>query len=262
MKKTKFLSALTAIVMCFCAMLSSFSVSAADNNDKKYTLEELFAMSKEEFFALKSNEYTTGEDLYNLFEDYALQHLEYYQNEYNKDCMYLSADFMRLLEDEDENKIYTANITEMEIQKLVGDAAKCEIGSPISLDSKFLMENGIFYGNILYVVFPEYESLEETTTLPEEKALKIAKCWFCVNQVIEMGYNSVLYDLSPSYNEKVIDGDVNFDKKFDLYDVIWIAKSLINEFELTEAQVIVADTNGDGVADLHDAINLAKKLME
>lgn len=257
MNKNKIFSVFTSFMMCFCVILSGFPVSAAstESNDKKYTLEELFAMSKEEFFALESNDLKNGEFLYDMLEEYTLELLEYNQKVNKEDRMYLSASFILPISSKDENAIYTANITEMEIEKLVGNAAKCEIESPIFNDDV------VYYPNLFAVTFPEYESLEETTIFPEEKALEIVKCWFCVNQVIDMGYNSPLLNYSSGTDEKVLNGDVNFDKMVDLYDVIWIASDLVDIFKLTEGQQKVGDVNKDGVCDLYDAIAIAETLM-
>ena len=254
MNKSKVLSVFTAIVMCFCAMLSSFSVSAADNNDKKYTLEELFAMSKEEFFAVEyiadnGNTYT-GKYVYECAKSFT-------------EIGYMVGGFYRTLGTENEySTLYTANITEMELEKLIGNTIEYEMGSPIITPTKYEKnptKDSIYYIQQVEVAFSGFDI---NGTISDEKLLNFAKCWFCINQVMDFYYYDPSLDYDINWDEKVLDGDVNFDKNFDLYDIIWIAKSLINEFELTEAQVIVADTNGDGVADLHDAINLAKKLME
>ena len=76
-----------------------------------------------------------------------------------------------------------------------------------------------------------------------------------------MGYNSPLLNYSSGTDEKVLNGDVNFDKMVDLYDVIWIASDLVDIFKLTEGQQKVGDVNKDGVCDLYDAIAIAETLM-
>ncbi len=268
MKKTKFLSVLTATAISACMMFGTLGTASACSNCNPptdevhgmgdmpdyYTLDQLFKMSDEEFLALEN--------------------AQTYYNEVKADSEY----FMQVSNSktyggisgkvwtnlyEDEGPKYTANQTEREIKELLGDSVKYEISSPISLDVNYLVDNFLYYGNILMVEFPEYNLYSQTNTITDKEIIEFSKCWYCVNQVIDVDYWHFLDVLSSEPgDEQVVTGDVNFDKNFNLYDVIWIAKSLINEFELTKAQVIVADTNGDGVADLHDAINLAKKLME
>jgi len=61
--------------------------------------------------------------------------------------------------------------------------------------------------------------------------------------------------------ESVIAGDVNIDKKVDLYDVIWIASDLADIFDFTEGQQAIGDVNEDGECNLYDAVEIAKGLM-
>ncbi len=56
-------------------------------------------------------------------------------------------------------------------------------------------------------------------------------------------------------------GDVNLNGMVDLYDVIDIAKYLMNKDYLTEDQIAAGDYNTDGKTDLYDAIGVAKYIM-
>lgn len=264
MKINKIISIFTASIICCCFGLSTLPVSAVstESNNEKYTLEELFAMSKEEFFDLKITDYFTGEYYYNTFCDYTLEIFDYYKEQYNESKMYLSANFVKSLKDEDENVIYTANITEMEIEELIGDTAECIITSPITIDTDSTTDNVRWGSRKIHVNFPEYESLfEDTTIVPEDKALEIAKCWYCISQIIPMQYNSVLYCGSEDDGFNVKDGDVNVDNTIDLYDVIWIASDLAGVFDFTEGQKVIGDVNADEECNLYDAVDIAKTLM-
>lgn len=62
-------------------------------------------------------------------------------------------------------------------------------------------------------------------------------------------------------SEETTYGDVNFDAVTDLYDVIGIAKYIINPLTLNETEIEASDFNRDGVTDLYDAIDIAKTLI-
>ncbi len=272
MKKTKFLSALTATAISACMMFGTLGTASACSNCNPptdevhgmgdmpdyYTLDQLFKMNDEEFLALECDG-ISAKGLYDVIE---MNKNKVTTLSNTTEYGGISGSLMRRLNDEDYGSVYTANITEADLENLIGNTVDYSIVSPISITSPGL-EFTPYYADIIWVEFPDYYLSAEEDNITDEQVVEFAKCWFCVSQIISdfelYGYDN---DMSIPDNGEVLDGDVNFDKNFNLYDVIWIAKSLINEFELTEAQVIVADTNGDGVADLHDAINLAKKLME
>lgn len=230
MKKIKIISLITTVFMII-STLSSFMVNAEETEEKLYTLEELFAMSDDEFFALK------GADI--LYE-------------FPCDDTCCSGSIFRM--DVLGKDYYIPNVTETEIKKLLGDTVEYDMSSPIEFD-----KHDLYFQVMFSVWFPEFNcQLDET-----EKIIKFAKCWYCVDQVISLDYywNNIDLSVEPS-NEKIITGDVNLDKTVDLYDVVWIAKHLINVFELTEGQQAVGDINEDGKTDLYDAIGIAKTLIE
>lgn len=59
----------------------------------------------------------------------------------------------------------------------------------------------------------------------------------------------------------IIPGDVNFDEVVDLYDVIEIAKYLMNKDYFGKDQIAAGDYDGNGSVDLYDAISIAKMIM-
>lgn len=59
----------------------------------------------------------------------------------------------------------------------------------------------------------------------------------------------------------IIPGDVNFDEVVDLYDVIEIAKYLMNKDYFGADQLAAGDYNGSGAVDLYDAIDISKMIM-
>lgn len=269
MKKTKLLSIVTAMMMSICMMFGTFSTASACSNCNPpsdvvhgmgdlpdfYTLEQLFEMSDEEFFALENAK---------TYYDEVKADSEYFMQVFD-DKAYggISGKVWTWLYEEDENVKYTANVTEMEIEELLGDTVKYEIESPISLDTDYLMDNLLYYGNILMVVFPEYDLYSQTNNITHKEIIEFSKCWYCINQVIEINYWHFLDDLSPaSSEEQVLTGDVNFDKSVNLYDSIWLAKGLIKKFRLTDAQLYIADVNSDGSVNVFDLILLSRRLIE
>lgn len=59
----------------------------------------------------------------------------------------------------------------------------------------------------------------------------------------------------------IIPGDADLNEIVDLYDVIAIARYLMNPSSLNEAQIAAGDFNLDGKTDLYDAIDISKKMM-
>lgn len=56
-------------------------------------------------------------------------------------------------------------------------------------------------------------------------------------------------------------GDITRDGNVDLYDVIEIAKYIMDMVEIDEEQQDLGDVTGDGIVDLYDAIGVAKIVM-
>lgn len=284
MKKIKFLPAITAAILSgtICMnMFSSFITASACSNcnpptdevhgmgdllipgededfsnqlsnspDTRYTLEELFAMNKEEFLALKG-----ADSCYDMIKEDA----EYCRPFFDSlDSRGISG-VICLFPDYADTKKYKANITEMELKELLGDTVKYEIGSPICDYNGFVRE-GIFL-NRLVIYFPDYEKSNRTEKIDDKYITEFAKCWYCALQAVDIDYEPYGTDYG-SFSEEIVPCDVNLDLTFDLNDVIWVSKSLVKQFELSELQVNIADTNKDGKADLTDAIALSRKLLE
>lgn len=268
MRKTKLLSTVTAIVMSICMMLGTFSTASACSNCNPpsdvvhgmgdlpiyFTLEELFEMSDEEFFALpNAKEY---------YDEVKSDSERFVQVSEIKEYGGISGMVWTWLYEEDENVKYTANVTEMEIEELLGDTVKYEIDSPISLDVDYLMDNLLYYGNIFWVNFPDYNLYSQTDNITHKEIVEFTKCWYCVNQVIDINYYHYGWVLSPAPgDEQVITGDVNFDKNVNILDAIWIAKGLIKQYKLTAAQLKIADINNDDNVNVFDVILLMRKVM-
>ncbi len=266
MKRSRLLSAVTAMVMSICMMSGTFSTASACSNCNPpsdevhgmgdlpiyYTLEELFAMSDEEFFELYG-----AESRY----DEVRRDAEGVWEHFDK-VTYSGISGELMISLPDEKADYTANETEMAIEKLLGDTVKYEIVSPISLDWNYLEENWVYYGNILWVRFPDYNLYAETNDITDKEIIEFAKCWYCVNQVINIYYSHIGSVLAAAPgDEQVLSGDVNFDKTVNLYDSIWLAKGLIKKYKLTDAQLYIADVNKDGSANVFDLIILSRRLI-
>ena len=256
MKKLKkiiagLLSAVTAL-----SAMTAFSVNAEESEEKLYTLEELFTMSEEEFLAL-------GEDAWGFH--YEVKSDAEYFIQVSDTTAYggISGNVFAELYLEDEGVKYTANITEKEISALLGDTVEYNIDSPISLDVEELLENNLYYGNLLWISFPEYEVYSGTNDISDEEILEFAKCCYCVNQVIEVKYSDYGAALSvePS-NEEILIGDANLDKSVDLYDVIHITKHVAMNFEFTALQKAITDVNNDGIVNSVDAVSVGMQIME
>ncbi|MCM1227454.1 MAG: dockerin type I repeat-containing protein [Clostridium sp.] len=256
MKKNKFLCGLTAASIFIGASFGAFTASAV--SETNYTLEELFAMSDEEFLALeKAEEYVaiaTGDvnAVYTLF-DYT---------EYGG----LSGLIFDSIAEGDVGERYKTNITEAEIENLLGDTVNYEISSPlIGLNIWHPEESDfIHYGWLMFVSFPDYEiGSTETTKASQTQIMEFAKCWYCVNQVIDLDYYNYGYDLSSSpSNEKVLTGDVNLDKKIDVTDVEYMLMDMNGKIKFTDPQKYIADVNGDEIYDEKDIKELLFSMFD
>lgn len=266
MKRSRLLSAVTAMVMSICMMSGTFSTASACSNCNPpsdevhgmgdlpifFTLEQLFEMSDEEFFELYG-----AEDYYDEVRCDAEGVWEHFDT-----VTYGGISGKVMASALDERTNYTANETEMAIEELLGDTVKYDIVSPISLDWSYLEENWLYYGDIFWVSFPDYDLYAETNDITDKEIIEFAKCWYCVDQVVNINYYHFNDDLAaaPS-DEQVLTGDVNFDKTVNLYDSIWLAKGLIKKYKLTDAQLYIADVNKDGSANVFDLIILSRRLI-
>lgn len=265
---SKFISTLAAIaLMGSCTALPAYACSNCnpptnevhgmgnlpiDPVEDRYTLDELFAMSDEDFMSL-------DDDLEYIFEIMMndINELLWTEDDGTKRFGALTGVMQTLLKKEDIGVKYVANVTESEIQKLLGDKVKYEITSPLLNMNIWDWEDSdyVHYGNLFCVGFPDYLiSRTETPQATEADVMEFLKCLYCVNQVIEVPYMRYGYVLGAAPDcDPVLTGDVNLDKKVDAADAEHMKKALSGEFTLTEDQLKIADYNGDGKFDALDA---------
>lgn len=67
---------------------------------------------------------------------------------------------------------------------------------------------------------------------------------------------TVVYPVS-----EIMLGDLTYDEKVNIYDVIELAKYIMDPTIFNEAQIQAGDYNMDGTTNLHDAIAIAKMIM-
>lgn len=256
MKKNKIISTIASAVMAISA-IGTVPAGAADNYgmnelDKYYTLEELFAMSDEEFLALDG-----AEGMYKTIEADAKSYTKIFDiEEYGGISGVLIVDCI-------DNEEYVPNFTEKKIETLLGDTVNYEIDSPIVLDVETLLKEKLYYGNYMFVGFNDYVLSGELQEWTLDDIMKFTKCWYCVDQVFNIHYYGWGYTLSSAPGEKITaaSGDANCDGTVDLYDAIWVAYDMIGVIDLTEGQIAMCDMTQDGKIDLYDAIKIAEKLL-
>ena len=203
MKKT--IRMLTALLTAAAMTMSAVSITAFAEGEKNgltalgsqlseetenrtYTLDELFAMSDEEFLKLKS-EYQTVEKWY---VDSIRSDAEY-NTEYGGVKKYRgisgvvrrSADNIwgaRLVTDEERQRI----------KELLGDTVKYEIYDPSESIPEIATADPMIYDNTydMLIYFPDYKLYAGDTEITHEKIMGFAKCWYCVEQAFQR------YDLS------------------------------------------------------------------
>ena len=242
MKTTKIVSIITAIVMSICMTFGTFSSSAAETQIKFYTLDELLAMSDEEFLAIPEEAYgMTAEYCFSLTED--VSKAFGYTFTFAAELINKKVDFE-----------YISNITENEISELIGNTIE------YSMSNIAIIDHEPYYADIFMFYIYESEKLMADKSTKDINMM-LAKMMYCVRQIIPVTNMEAVLPRGDDYKEPVITGDVNFDKSVNLYDVIWIASDLVGIFKLTEVQQEVGDINEDGMCNLYDAIEIAKTLM-
>lgn len=237
-KLKKTLAILSAAVMSF-LMIPCFGVSATEAEEKLYTLEELFAMSDEEFLELGEmaeackviveKKLILGET--NLYGNFSVS---------LKDSLYG----------------YQSITTENKIESVLGDTLAYEYGTPLTK----LMTNS-YYWDSIDITFIDYYNDDLGIDGTSENIMNHAKILYCLKQIDNYSYTSNA-NVDSSSEENVIIGDVTLDQKVDLYDAVWISKDLIGVFEFPETLNAVGDLNNDGMCDLYDVIEIAKTLID
>ena len=264
MKKSKFISCLTGFTM-MAAMLGNLPcVSAeesislpiaasekaadADQSSKTYTLEQLFAMSDEDFLKLEGAKSLCDEKLID-------------SNSPFKDT---TGTVYYWLGGSTDNGSYSRGNTEKELSALLGNTVNYKFIDPVDSvpeDEKTDDKNKISYSSVFEVEFPDYAVSEEDMASFDN--IKFAKCRYCVNQIIPTKYIKSGVPMGIMWQTS-IKGDMDGNDMVDLADATSIAKYNVGIYPLNSAQILVGDMNGDGVIDSIDLstlieINLGKK---
>lgn len=223
--------------------LGSNPGDAEETETKIYTLDELFAMSDEEFLAIPEEAYgMTAENCFSQVEAVS------------GTCGYTPVFAAELINKKIEFE-YIPNVTENEISKLIGDTIEC------SMSSIALVAYQPYYTDTFsFYVYGFDKLMADKST--KEINMMLAKVMYCVRQIIPVTNMEAALPKGDNYKEPVVTGDVNFDNTIDLYDVIRLAKGLTNQFKLTDAQLVVADVNNDGIVNVFDRIMLSRKMLE
>ncbi len=149
----------------------------------------------------------------------------------------------------------TYEFSKSEVEMNVGSSYKINIIDPYDESNNNLPKGGWIYNNDAV-----WKSDNEDVVSVELGEL-YAKSEGTATITATM-LNGVTLECKVTVSPYVYDsGDVDMNKKIDLYDAIMIAKFLINKVDLSEEQLSLADYNQDGKVDLYDAIEICKSLM-
>lgn len=255
MFRKKLTSIITSAVMCIGMTSGVIAASAEESAEKLYTFDELSAMSDEDFLKLDG-----AQKLYDYIKHYDAEFYYYHLDSKGGELEVFGGISGWLFGvvvngiDRVKGKEYTANITEAKIENLLGNNINYRIEGPTDLTKYGIIYNNLsIHCNDLKIDRNEDHDLE----ISDSNISDMAKFWYCVNQVIELGYVAINESLDPAPgNEKVMTGDVNLDMKIDLTDVDYMEKGLSGELKLTESQMEIADVNGDGTFDELDVEKL------
>ena len=258
-KLKKIMAGLLSAVTAFSAM-TAFSVNAEETTEEKlYTLEELFAMSEEEFLALDDRAFECFESIKNDAE-FAVEVYDSGFFEYGG----ISGVIRISVGDQHVQKKYVANETEIKIIELLGDTIEYEMKSPIALGKENIDAEDLYYRDEIRLFFADLEQYSRSDWFPPyEDIIKMAKCYYCVDQVLDIRYMSTYVDTgSMGRGDKILIGDANLDHVVDLYDVIHITKHVAMNFEFTALQKAITDVNNDGIVNSVDAVFVGMQIME
>jgi len=256
-KLNKFLGVISTIVLGS-TCLGSFSVNAEEVIEEKlYTLEELFAMSEEEFLALDDRAFECLESV-KVDAERAKEVYDFIEYGGISGVIRIHAG------DQHAQKKYVANETEIKIIELLGDTIEYEMKSPIALGKENIDAEDLYYDDEIRLFFADLEQYSRSDWFPPyEDIIKMAKCYYCVDQVLDIGYMSTNVDLgSLVRGDKILIGDANLDHVVDLYDVIHITKHVAMNFEFTALQKAITDVNNDGIVNSVDAVSVGMQIIE
>ena len=249
MKFKKLTSILLSGIIAISA-LGSLTANAEDSaEDKKlYKLSELFAMSKEEFFALplidgmKENGiellykfnfqcFTDSRDQASVFVNACRVVANVEINDGTYKPYYTEKAILELLDT--DYKGFKVSITASPIKNPRNVCANFEVARPASDDGSVIICNDFDGRN-------------------EEDCLNITKIQYCVNQILpEAGVP--IYPMD-SYSPFA---DPNGDESLNILDAAFIAKKIAGK-KIDELTVEQADFNNDDTVDILDAASIAK----
>ncbi len=248
----------TLVALCICTM-TGIVVSAAEEyptgslpepGKDFYTLEQLFAMSDDEFLALNGR-IGSGQIYYNV--------INYDLNDENKFDYERGISGSLSTSVSSSDSMYVKGETEDIIESALGDTVKYQINSPT-------FEDDMYYSYIFQVYFPDYELPAERFSINDEQVMEFAKCWFCVDQVFKISYDGFgtaaiipTPSTEPTPAKSTLLGDVDLNDEVGLSDVTALAKYNLNNtaFPLgSEAALANADVNNDGKVDSIDETKL------
>lgn len=165
--------------------------------------------------------------------------------------------------DQHAQKKYVANETEIKIIELLGDTLEYEMKSPIALGEENIDAEDLYYRDEIRLFFADLEQYSRSDWFPPyEDIIKMAKYYYCVDQVLDIRYMSTNADGSMGRGDKILTGDANLDHVVDLYDVIHITKHVAMNFEFTALQKAITDVNNDGVLNCADAVSVGMQIIE
>jgi hypothetical protein len=257
MKLCKILSVVTSAIL---TISSSLVIASAQEDygeygmgdlQSSYTLEELFEMSDNDFFRLYN-----AQSYYEEIKDDTERYNKLFDTEVYGGISGYITNFGT------ETDYYQANITESQLEELLGDTVNYEISSPINSYKGDFTETEIWLSNWFSVTFPDYNLYAGTDNIDDTTIMEFAKCWYCINQVLPVQYATFGYDIDASSNLAVTFGDVNVSGTVDVFDAIYIAKDSVGTINFTDFQKKVGDMNGDGECDVFDAIAVAKETVQ
>ncbi len=155
-------------------------------------------------------------------------------------------DYTFMLEGKHDDSYYKIKIA---VPKYKGSNEKIEYIYDFSIDDPDYIdtnEAGYIYW---FSVLGSEEISELTVTANQEPYID--------ENMIVITNSEVTFPIS-----SIMPGDVNFDGVINLYDVIDIAKYMLNKNHFNDSQIAAGDYNSDGNVNLYDAIAISKDMLK